>query len=208
MLRHKTTYLLVAFLLLLASCASPGKQGTVAVATSQPTSAPTPTATLTPLPPTPALGPVPQHCPVSNPTPHMSLPGLGPVIGASPVWADWPPGGPVIAHLSHTPPGIYEAPYGWAILKTIWEVGPNYTHPVTVRGYELFDHTRLLIQFLNNPPTADAVLDPQHPDHPVSVVGEGWAEWGSEFVVPKAGCYVVEVSWSTGHWSVTFAAGA
>jgi len=62
--------------------------------------------------------------------------------------------------------------------------------------------------FNDNPPTADAVLDPQHPDHPVSVVGEGWAEWGTLFVVPKAGCYVVEVSWSTGHWSVTFAAGA
>ena len=57
-------------------------------------------------------------------------------------------------------------------------------------------------------PTADAELDPQHPDHPVSVVGEGWAEWGTLFVVPKAGCYVVEVSWAAGHWSVTFAAGA
>ena len=53
-----------------------------------------------------------------------------------------------------------------------------------------------------------AELDPQHPDHPVSVVGEGWAEWGTLFVVPKAGCYVVEVSWAAGHWSVTFAAGA
>ncbi len=205
MLRHKSTYLLVAFLLLLASCASPGNQGTV----PQPTSAPTPTATLTPLPPTPALGSIPQHCPISNSTPHMILPGLAPVIGTSPVWASWPPG-PVIVHLTPTKnePSTYLSPYGWAILKTIWEVGPNYTYPVTVRGYELFDHTPLLIQFLDNPPTADAVLDPQHPDHPVSVVGEGWAEWGSEFVVPKAGCYVVEVSWSTGHWSVTFAAGA
>ncbi len=57
-------------------------------------------------------------------------------------------------------------------------------------------------------PTADAELDPQHPDHPVFVVGEGWAEWGTLFVVPKAGCYVVEVSWAAGHWSVTFAAAA
>jgi hypothetical protein len=112
----------------------------------------------------------------------MSLPGLGPVIGASPVWADWPPGGPVIAHLSHAPPGVYEAPYAWAILKTIWEVGPNYTHPVTVRGHDLFDHhTPLLIQFTDAPPTANAELDPQHPDHPVSVVGVGWAERGDPF---------------------------
>ncbi|HEY6284240.1 MAG TPA: hypothetical protein VIX20_01140, partial [Ktedonobacteraceae bacterium] len=65
----------------------------------------------------------------------------------------------------------------------------------------------LLIQFTDASPTADAELDPQHPDHPVSVVGEGWAEWGTLFVVPKAGCYVVEVSWAAGHWSVTFAAG-
>jgi len=137
----------------------------------------------------------------------MSLTGLGHVIGASPVWADWPPGG-VIAHLSQADPDTYEPPYRWAILKTIWEVGPHYRHPVTVRGHDLFDHTSLLFQFLDNTPTADAVLDPQHPDHPGSVVGEGWAEWGSVFVVPKAGCYVVEVSWPTGHWSVTFAADA
>jgi len=149
---HTPRFLLMALLLLLASCAEPANQGTVAVATLQPTSVPTPTATPTPVPTEPPLGPVPQHCPVSNPTPHMILSGLGPVIGASPVWADWPSGGPVIAHLSQAPPGVYEAPYGWAILKTIWEVGPNYTHPVTVRGHDLFDHhTPLLIQFTDAP---------------------------------------------------------
>jgi hypothetical protein len=112
----------------------------------------------------------------------MRLPDLGPVIGASRVWADWPSGGPVIAHLSQAAPGVCEAPYGWAIQKTIWEVGPNYTHPVTVRGYDLFEHhTPLLIQFTDSPPTAGALLDPQHPDHPVSVVGEEWAEWGGPF---------------------------
>lgn len=97
---------------------------TSAASPSTPTaSAPTPTSGVTviptPSPTEPRLDPVPQHCPVSNPTPHMSLPGLGPVIGASPVWANWPSGGPVIAHLSQAPPGVYEVPYGWAILKTI-----------------------------------------------------------------------------------------
>ncbi len=201
-----TLFGVLVALLLLAACTSPASPGTAHVGVTPPTSA----ATVIPTPGStePKLGAVPQRCPVSNPIPHMRLPGLGPVIGTSPVWADWPPGGPVIAHLSQASPDTYQAPYGWALLKTIWEVGPNYTHPVTVRGYELVDHTPLFIQITNTSPTADAELDPQHPDHPVSVVGVGWAEWGTLFVVPKAGCYVVEVSWSTGHWSVTFAAGA
>jgi len=201
----RSAVLLIGIILLVGCAATPLPP--TAQATSTALSLPTPTPYVpppTPIPP--SLGPVPQHCPVSNPTPHMSLTGLGPVIGASPVWADWPPGG-VIAHLSQADPDTYEPPYGWAILKTIWEVGPNYTHPVTVRGHDLFDHTPLLFQF-DDTPVADVVLDAQHPNHPRSVVGEGWAEWGSDFVVPKAGCYVVEVSWPTGHWSVTFAAGA
>lgn len=198
--------ILIGLWLLLAGCTFSASPSTSTASAPSPTSGVTVIPTLSPT--EPSLDPVPQNCPVSNPTPHMNLPGLGPVIGASPVWADWPPGGPVIAHLSHAP-DVYEAPYGWAILKTIWEVGPNYTYRVTVRGYDLFDrHTPLLIQLTDNPPIANAILDPQHPDHPVSVVGGGWAEWGTLFVVPKAGCYVVEASWPTGHWTVTFAAGA
>ena len=200
--------LITVITMLLASCASPGKQGTVAAATLQPTRVPTPTATPTPVPPVPTLGPIPQHCPVSNSTPHMILQGLAPVIGASPVWATWPPGPSILKGQPDPTLNTYEPPYGWAMLKTIWEVGPNYTHPVTVQGHDLFDHTPLLFQFLDYTPTADGVLDPQHPDHPRSVVGEEWAEWGSVFVIPKAGCYVVDVSWPTGHWSVTFAVGA
>jgi len=130
--------ILTGLLLVLTACTSPAPASTPTASAPPPTSAGT--VVPTPSPTELRLDPVPQYCPVSNPTPHMSLPGLGPVIGASPVWADWPPGGPVIAHLSHAPPGVYEAPYGWAILKTIWEVGPNYTHPVTVRGHDLFDH--------------------------------------------------------------------
>jgi hypothetical protein len=204
----RSVMLLLCNFLLVACAATPPPKAAPSASTAllMPTPTPTPcvpTPTLIP----PLLGPVPQNCPVSNPTPHMSLPGLGPVIGASPVWADWP-GGPVIAHLSPTKSesSTYLAPYGWAMLKTIWEVGPNYTHPVTVRGHDLFDHTPLLFQF-DDTPVADAVLDAQHPNHPWSVIGEGWAEWGSDFVVPKAGCYVVDVSWPAGHWSVTFAAG-
>jgi hypothetical protein len=102
----------------------------------------------------------------------------------------------------------YFAPFGWALTKAIWEVGPSYTGSVIIQGYDLNDHTTpLYVQFLDDPPTANAVLDPHNPDHPVSVVGGDWAEWGSYIIVPKAGCYVMNVSWPQGHWSITFAAG-
>jgi hypothetical protein len=89
----RSLMVLMCILLLGACAATPPPPS--APATSTALLMPTPTPYVpppTPIPP--PLGPVPQHRPVSNPTPQMSLPGLGPVIGASPVWADWP-GGPV-----------------------------------------------------------------------------------------------------------------
>lgn len=204
---YKPIFLLVVFILLLVSCASPGNSSVMTVSTPQPTRAVT--LTPTPIPPEPALSPAPQHCPVSIPTLQSISPNLAPVIGASPIWATWPPD-PSIFH--GQPPGsnssTYLPSFGWAMTKVVWEVGPNYTHLVSIQGHELFDHTPLLVQFLDNTPTADAVLDPQHPDHPVSVIGDGWAEWGSYIVAPKAGCYIMEVSWPTGRWTITFAFGA
>jgi hypothetical protein len=204
--RHKSIWLLVTCLLILASCATSGNQSAVHTGTQQPTGAAT--TTPTPVPAAPMLGPVPRNCPISTPAYQNISPNLSQVIGTSPVWAAWPPG-PNIFHGQPLDPhsNTYEPPYGWEMTKVVWEVGPNYTHSVTVRGYEISDHTPLLIQFLNNTPTLNGVLDPEHPDHPVSVIGTNWAEWGSYIVVPKAGCYVMEVSWPTGHWSVTFAFG-
>jgi hypothetical protein len=101
----------------------------------------------------------------------------------------------------------YEAPYGWEAAKLVWEVGPHYTRQITIQGHDIFDQTPLLIQFFGEP-AANAILDPQHPDHPESVVGEGWAEWGSYLIIPKAGCYMMQVTWPEGHWEITLAAGA
>jgi len=207
MVRHKPMGLLVVYLLLLVSCTSPSNPSVVHAGTPQPTSAGV--GTPTPVPPVPTLGPTPHNCPLSHPNPHSISPNLAPVIGTSPVWATWlrdfntfhpPPPGPLY-------PNSYIPPYGWLLNKVIWEVGPHYSHLVTIRGHDLFDHTPLLFQF-DDTPTADVVLDPQHPNHPVSVIGTNWAEWGSDFVAPKAGCYVVDVSWPIGHWSITFAVGA
>jgi hypothetical protein len=198
--------LFVTFLLLLASCASPENPNAVQVNTRLPTKTVAVSPTVTPTEPTP--GPFPRSCPVSTPTLHSITPHLGPVIGTSPVWAEWSSGLSLI-HLESRKnyPSNYDAPYGWQVLKVIWEVEPHYTHPIAIRGYELSDHTPLLLEF-DGPPTANAVLDPHNPTHPVSVVGSGWTEWGSSFVVPKAGCYSMEVSWPTGHWNVTMAFGA
>ena len=204
---HKPTWVLIAFLLLLASCSSPGNPNAVQVGTKPPTRAVTVSPTATPTEPTP--GPLPQNCPVSTPIFHRILPDLGPVIGTSPVWAEWPSGPSIFHLLPPSPyPSTYEPPYGRQALKVIWEVEPHYTHLITVRGYDLTDHTPLLLQFDDDTPTANAVLDPQQPSHPVSVIGDGWAEWGSNFVVSKAGCYSLEVSWPARHWAITFAVGA
>lgn len=206
---HTRLVLLVGCLLLLASCAWSGNPSAVHGVGTTP-SMRTVTATPMPVLPVPTLGLVPRHCPLSHPTRQSISPKLAPVIGTSPAWATWPPD-PNVFHPpppSSLYPNSYTPPFGWHLMKVIWEVGPDYTHSVMIQGHDLFDHTPLYIQFLNDPPTADGVLDPQHPDHPVSVIGESWAEWGSELVVPKAGCYVMEVSWPMGQWSATFAVGA
>ncbi|MFL5624746.1 MAG: hypothetical protein ACJ788_04030 [Ktedonobacteraceae bacterium] len=205
MSRHQSTWILVAFLLLLIGCTSPSTQNVASVSTRPPTYIPT--ATSTPIPPIPTIGSVPRNCPTSNPNRHV-FPQLFPVIGSTPVWATWAPGPSVYREGPVTSSSPYDPAYGWEMTKVIWEVGPNYTHTIAIRGYELFDHTPVLIQLNNDTPTANAVLDPQNPGHPKSVIGDGWAEWGSYIVVPKAGCYSLEVSWPTGYWTVTFAFGA
>ena len=139
------------------------------------------------------------------------------VIGTTPVWAQHGPlGRPgftshLVRHI-RAPPRPPTA--GWqAKLSGKWVRG--LPPPVTVRGNDLYDHTPLYLQFSDSDtPTAVTVLDPKHPDHAVSVVGSDWAEWGVYLVIPKAGCYRMEVSWPAGdaqpagHWDVTFAAGA
>jgi hypothetical protein len=167
------------------------------------------TATSASTPPIPTPGPLPRDCPMSTPA-HSTIASNFEAIGASPVWAAWPPGPSIFELFPSTSPhpSVYLPPYGWEMTKVVWAVGPNYPDLAMVRGYDIFDRTPLLIQFGDDSPTAAAMLDPQHPGHPRSVVGPDWAEWGSYIIVPKAGCYTMEVSWPAGHWEVTFAAGA
>jgi hypothetical protein len=198
--------LMIAGLIVLVGCGTAG-YATGTSSTQQTMRTATVVPSPTPLPPTP--GPMPRNCAITTAQPQAKFPQLAPVIGAAPVWVAWPPGPSVFEIFPSTSakPSVYIAPYGWPITKLIWEVGPNYSSTIAVRGHDVTDRTPLFFQF-GEAPTADAVLDPQHPDHPGSVVGDGWAEWGSYIIVPKAGCYVMEVSWPTGHWDITFAVGA
>jgi hypothetical protein len=204
--------LIMSFMvLLLLSCTSVNSTSTTAI---QPFITFTPIPTLPPVPTIPinsTPGPLPAHCPVTNPILHRTFANLPPMIGASPVWAVWPARGPMIAHLNQPPgsryPSLFDPPYGWDITKLIWEVGPNYRQLITVRGQEIYNHTPLLFDFTGQKVVV-ATLDPNHPGHPVSVEGDQWAEWGSYIIVPKAGCYTVVVSWPQGSWQFTLAAGA
>jgi len=194
---------LVAFLVVLASCT----QMPPSSAAPTPTLSTKPTSPSTPVPaPTTQqfsrLGRVPQDCP-PGPTPQPSLPGIGPAIGSSKVWAIGFSGShadiPIPSYDTYTQ-------HGWT-WKIIWEVGPDYTQLVTIRGGELRSGTPLWFQFAGNP-TTSPVLDPRHPDHPGSSVGTDWAEWGSYVFIPRAGCYYLQASWLGGSWRINFAAGA
>ncbi len=204
--------LLLILVAAITACSQPAPPSTSATPTVDPahltafarvqsqfTPSPIPTPTPTPIPP--PLGPIPRDCP-PGPTPQPILPGIGPVIGGPPVWA---------AGFDGPHAAIYLVPeafnqYGWG-RKIIWEVGPNYTHLVTLHGANLQSGARIRFQFLDGDPTTSPVLDPQDPDHPGSAVGGDWNEWGSGMFLPTTGCYYLEASWPGGHWRITFAAG-
>lgn len=171
-----------------------------AVATMAPTSTPFIEPSQTPTPKPPSLGPVPQDCP-PGPTPRPIFAGIGPGIGSFPVWAFGFDGPHAVLRIS---PNDTYTQYGW-IWKIVWEVGPNYMHPVTLHSGKLSGGAPLWFQF--EATTRSPVLDPQHPNHPLSVVGSDWAEWGSYLFIPTAGCYFLEAGWPGGHWRITFAAG-
>ena len=178
---------------------SPAVHQTVLVST--PSILPSP-APPTPTPTPPPLGPVPQDCPPGSLL-HPPLNGFGPVLGGGKVWFDGI-GGPH-AVIQFTGIDDYTSPYGHT-RKLVWEVGPPPVGLVRIRGENLRTHQPLWFQF-DDTPTTDAVLDPQHPNHPVSVVDISWAEWGSYLFIPAAGCYTLSASWPGGQWRIFFAAG-
>lgn len=146
--------------------------------------------------------PAPNHCPPGTPIQVKTLsPAIIALGGISPVWATVRNGG-----TSHLAGENYDPDGGWPA-KIVWEVGPHYTQLVAIRAGNLLTGMLLKWHLPDHYLTTTPVLDPQHPDHPVSVIGSDWNEWGSEVLIPGAGCYYIEADWPTGHWRVTFAAG-
>jgi hypothetical protein len=149
------------------------------------------------------VGPAPKDCPLDPPLrPQKLSDNIAPLVGTSPVWAT-AGGGSGPGHLA----GDTWSPDGGWPGKIVWEVGPNYNRPVILLAGNLRDGTFLQWHFPEHQLTWAPVLDPQHPGHPVSVIGPEWNEWGSEILIPAAGCYYVEAIWPEGHWRVTFAVG-
>jgi len=121
------------------------------------------------------------------------------------VWATLPP----VVHIS---PGISPnggvygyTPYGW-VWKVIWEVGPNYPNPIALHMTLVGDQNPLWLE-VDGTPTTTPILDPAHPSHPESKIGDDWREWGSYVYIPTAGCYHLQAVWPEGSWGITFAAG-
>lgn len=164
------------------------------------------TPTRLPVSPSPtqqALGSVPTNCP-TRPTPRALFPALGPVLGEGKVWFGGIDG-------PHAFIGFwgneYTDPYGWT-RKLVWEVGPLPVGQVTIKGENIVTHQVLWFQIGEKTPSQTPVLDPQHPGHPGSAVGDNWTEWGSYIFIPVAGCYSLSASWPEGHWQFSFAAGS
>ncbi len=156
---------------ILGACAStPPPQTSV-----PPTVLPRPQPTATATPTLPPLGPAPKDCPLSPPLRHQRLSSaIVPLYGLPPVWGTVGDGG-----ITHLAGDTYDPDGGWPV-KIVWEIGPNYQHPVMLRAGNLRDGT--LLKWKMSPDehvTTAPVLDPQHPGHPVSVIGGDWNEWGS-----------------------------
>jgi hypothetical protein len=198
-------YLLVV--LLLTSCAS------ASTVISPPTTATGPAPLATP------LAPPPQDCAMRLPPQQQHLDSLGAnsnvqLVGGGPFWL-YGSGLPTVLHLAQR-----SSPQ-WPELKFVVEVGPNYDQPVTLRLQNT--KTGALAWWTNGqtPPGASVqilVLNPQTdtedvgtvpglPDVPHGVPDLGWKEWGLFPLFSLAGCYTLQVNWSSGSWQSSFAVG-
>jgi hypothetical protein len=135
--------------------------------------------------------------------------------GSSPAWKLGLPSGSSPLQLN-----ALEGPTPYPATKVMWVVGPNFAQPVTLTGHDVRTATPLWFQLYpsngiptDNPDaltayTTHLVLDPAAPNRGSTENSSGhWNIWGIGVMVLAAGCYELDVTWSTGSWRSVFAAG-
>lgn len=169
---------------------------------------------------TPLASP-PQNCTIKPPPQQKHLDGLGSNVNVQLVGggAFWFYGiyYQSVLHLSQT-----SSDPGWPTTKWVVEVGPDYALPVTLRLRNIQTNTFAWWTDGQTPPraaTQTLILNPRTdtqdvgsvpgvPDIPHGSSGSGWSEWGLSPVFLSAGCYALEVSWSSGSWQSIIAVGS
>jgi hypothetical protein len=220
--------LLAAILTMLPGCSLAGQPNTVrpgntpTATPAGPTPLPTPPLGVRPSPVAGMLGPAPTDCAAVAPPATMTVTDFGggfsgttTFTGGAPVWTQGLPSGSSPLHLNAS-----GEPTPYPGTKVMWIVGPNYPQPVTLTGHDL--RTGMPLWFAlypsngvsnDNPDaltayTTHLVLDPAAPNRGSAENSRGdWNIWGVGLVVLAAGCYELDVTWTTGSWRSAFAAG-
>ncbi len=205
-LRH--TALLASLIFMLASCSLPFSSipatPTPASTTGLFSPGPSPVPTL--------LASPPQRCPPSPLVAFKVFPkGWGgynidqKLTSHAPVWEDFiAPNRPLHLELGNT----YNP---WPGKKVLWEVGPDYTQPVTIKVTNLRTREPTWWETGLGAPREWVLVQDQPGDH--GSPEPGWHEWASSVFFFQAGCYVMDVSWPagkswpSGHWRIIFPVG-
>jgi hypothetical protein len=95
-------------------------------------------------------------------------------------------------------------PEGWAI-KVLWVLEPGTSDPVTISGHDVDTGAPIAFDPSNGSVSDTMLLDPSNPGTPDR--RKGWTAYPSELLLPEAGCYQIEASWTDGSWQRGFGFG-
>lgn len=153
---------------------------------------------------TPALAPPPTGC--GGPQPQSVATFFGSAIGASPVWASRFVGPEATLHVGFDGnlDQVTRDERGWGV-KVLLVVEPQQAAPMTIRVVERATGSPITIEVNARAPAQVVVLDPKDPAIPVQH-GE-WKEFPSNWWIPRAGCYDLEITGPKGAARIPFGAG-
>jgi hypothetical protein len=184
--------LLSALLILAVACSSPPPSGSSVSETPAPTT--DPAADKMPTTCQPAISPTRNFPPYEN----SRYPNA---LGEGGVWAigfGFPTARIATQYQSKHGPGG----------KVVWFVNTEQVKGIVrVTGANLQTGKPLVFEPTGGEASTEMTLDPLHPNHPISVAGPNWSEWGSAVYYPTAGCYRLTASWQEKSWSYIVATG-